>query len=204
MPKTNEVKHGGHRGAQVATTPRNEVGNRASASAARDTAPTPAAALSVVQRLGLSEQECEAAVAARDVPPAVLGGLARVSIQDIALAFSPEEVEALEAPDSGVRLKPAQLQALSGCAGRVAVAAAVMAKLSALAQVVEHAARKDADLLDAISHVAVPQLTAQSAVDDTVAARHEPLLAYWRRRFPGGPKGPRTPKANAVTPAVKS
>ncbi|MBS2032969.1 MAG: hypothetical protein JST54_34170 [Deltaproteobacteria bacterium] len=50
----------------------------------------------------------------------------------------------------------------------------------------------------------MPQLTAQSAVDDTVASRHEPLLAYWRRRFPGGPKGPRTPKGNPVAPAVKS
>ena len=203
MSKTNEVKQGKQQGRQVAAGPKNEVANRASPSVQHDTRPSTAAGMALVTRLNLTEQECEAAVAARDVPAAVLDRLARVSIPDISEAYSPEEVEALTASDSGLRLKPAQVEALPGCAARVAVAASVIAKLTALAQVVEHAARKDADLLDAISHVVVPQLTAQSAVDDTVAARHEPLLAYWKRRFPGGPKGQRTPKANPVTPSVK-
>ncbi|MBS2032975.1 MAG: hypothetical protein JST54_34200 [Deltaproteobacteria bacterium] len=204
MSKTNEVKQGKKRGPQVVAGPKNEVVNRVGSTAGRDTSPSTAAGMALVARLQFTEQECEAAVSARDVPEAVRNGLARVSIPDISEAYSPEEVDALTAADSGLRLKQAQVDALPGCASRVALAASVIAKLTALAQVVEHAARKDADLLDAISHVVVPQLTAQSAVDDTVAARHEPLLAYWKRRFPGGPKGPRTPKTSPVTPSVKA
>lgn len=182
---------------------RNELSSRVQTRLNGDGAPSAATAQAVVAKLGLTERECKALLDARDVPPAVLNGLAKVSLPDIAQAFPPDEVEALCDPDSGIRLKPQQKLQLPEVAERVSVAASVVTKLGASSLVVEHAARKDADLLDAVTHAVVPQLNAQAAVDDAVAERHAPMFGYWKRRFPGGPKGPRTAKPNGATVPVK-
>jgi hypothetical protein len=164
-----------------------------------DGPPTAQTALAFVTRLGLTERELRAAVEAKDVPPAVLGGLARVSVMDIANAFPADVVSALTEPGTTIKLKSGHAERLKECAERARLAASVDEKLSQLATVVDHAARKDANTLDEIVHAVQPQITAQAAVDDTVASQFEALLAYWQQRYPGG--GRKGAKSPAQPPA---
>jgi Trk K+ transport system NAD-binding subunit len=160
------------------------------------TAPTAASALALVTKLGLTEAEVQAAVAAKDVSAAVLGQLAKVNVSSIAAAFPDEVVQALLAPGSSIKVKAPQLAKLAAAAARAQTAATVSSKLSQGASVIEHEARTDADVLDAIVHDIQPQVVAQAAIDEAVGEAFKPVLAYWTDRYPGGKKAaaPKPPK----------
>ena len=159
------------------------------------TALTADTALALLTKLSFSEAEAKAALAAKDVPAAVLGQLAKVSVSSIAAAFPDEVVQALLAPGCSIKVKAPQLAKLADSASRAQTAATVSSKLSQGASVMEHSARDAADALDAIVHLIHPQIVSQMGVDDSLSETFKPVLAYWADRYPG-----HAPKAKASAP----